>query len=58
LKSLVCGYNKVFGFKDGKQILLDEFGIYQEALLFAEQIIELINPKMNLDNKSDLYYTA
>jgi hypothetical protein len=39
------GYNKVFGLKDGMQIFLDEFGIYQEALLFAEQVIEKGNVK-------------
>lgn len=39
------GYNKVFGLKDGKQILLEEFGIYQEALLFTEQVIEKGNIK-------------
>lgn len=40
------GYNKVLGILNGKHILLDEFGVYQESLLFAEQFIENGNVKI------------
>lgn len=39
------GYNKVYGISYGNHVLLDEFGFYQEALLFAEQVISKGNIK-------------
>lgn len=40
------GYNKVLGVLDEKQMQLNEFGTYQEALLFAEWVIEKGNVKI------------